>query len=66
MTPKRGDAIVVESERVGLQARRGEILKVISTPAGVRYEVRWEDGRETTFTPSGGSARVITKTAPHA
>ena len=61
MTAKRGDGIVVESERVGQQARRGEILKVIESPLGVSYEVRWEDGHESTFQPAGGSARIVEK-----
>ena len=53
-----GDRIVVESETVGQPAREGEILEVIEGAVGVRYRVRWSDGTETVFSPSGGSARI--------
>jgi len=55
---KKGDHIVVESETVGTPTREGEILEVISGTVAVRYRVRWADGHESTFTPSGGSARI--------
>ena len=35
---------------------------MIKGEIGVRYHVRWEDGHESTFTPSAGSVRVIAKT----
>jgi hypothetical protein len=59
MNAKVGDRIVVESETVGTPTREGEILEVIEGEIGVRYRVRWEDGHETVFTPSGGSARIV-------
>jgi uncharacterized protein DUF1918 len=59
MSSKVGDRIVVESETVGTPTREGEIVEVSPGQVGVRYRVRWEDGHETLFTPSGGSARVI-------
>jgi hypothetical protein len=59
MNAKVGARIVVESETVGTPTREGEILEVIRGEVGVRYRVRWQDGHETLFTPSGGSARVI-------
>jgi hypothetical protein len=61
MAGKAGDRIVVESEQVGTPEREGEILEVIQRSAGVSYRVRWNDGRESVFTPSVGSARVIPK-----
>ena len=42
--------MIVESERVGRPAREG-----------VHYRVRWEDGHESTFFPSAGSATIIHK-----
>ena len=54
MDAKVGDRIVVESETVGTPTREGEILEVIEGEVGVRYRVRWHDGHETVFTPSGG------------
>jgi hypothetical protein len=59
MTAKVGDHIVVESQKVGLAAREGEILQVVASAFGTRYEVRWADGHESTISPSGGNARII-------
>jgi hypothetical protein len=63
MAAKVGDRIVVESETVGAPAREGEVLEVIEGDVGVRYRVRWEDGHETVFTPSGGAARILPTSA---
>jgi hypothetical protein len=59
MNANVGDRIVVESEAVGVPTREGEILEVIEGEIGIRFRVRWEDGHETVFTPSGGSARIV-------
>jgi len=58
MAAKVGDRIIVESEKVGQGAREGQILEVITSPLGTRYRVRWDDGHESTFRPSAGSART--------
>ena len=58
MTGKVGDRIIVESEKVGQKAREGEILEVIETAIGISYRIRWDDGHESTFRPSAGSARI--------
>lgn len=58
MAGKVGDRIIVESERVGLAPREGEILEVIESKFGTRYRVRWDDGHESTFRPGAGSART--------
>ena len=49
-----GDRIVVESEKVGVPPRRGEVSAV----SGAMLTVRWEDGAQSTFVPSAGSVRV--------
>ncbi|OGN86834.1 MAG: hypothetical protein A2X23_02285 [Chloroflexi bacterium GWC2_73_18] len=59
MAAKVGDRIVVESEKVGQAAREGEILEVVEAPYGTKYRVRWDDGHESTFRPSAGSARTV-------
>jgi len=59
MTAKAGDRIVVESQKVGQAAREGEILEVITATFGIRYEVLWSDGHRSTFSPSGGSVRIV-------
>jgi hypothetical protein len=54
-----GDHVVVESETVGQPTREGEVLEVIEGETAIRYRVRWLDGHESMFTPSGGSTQVI-------
>ncbi len=58
---RAGDRVSLESERTGRAAREGEILEVLGTGEGVHYRVRWEDGHESTFFPSGGSLTIIHK-----
>jgi hypothetical protein len=52
-----GDRIVIESEKVGVAERRGEILEIIAHELRPEYHVRWEDGRETAIRPTAGSVR---------
>jgi hypothetical protein len=49
-----GDRIVVESEKVGVPPRRGEVLGL----SGSMLTVRWEGGEQSTFIPGAGSLRV--------
>ena len=56
-----GDRVILESERTGQAAREGEILEVLGAGEGAHYRVRWEDGHESTFFPSGGSMTIIHK-----
>lgn len=58
MTGKVGDRIIVESEKVGIAERRGEILEVIPHDTRAEYRVRWDDGRETSIRPHAGSVRI--------
>jgi hypothetical protein len=62
---RTGDHVSVESERVGESTREGVILEVLSTGDALHYRVRWEDGHESVFYPSGGSLS-ITPTAKKA
>ncbi len=64
MSGKVGDRIVVESEKVGQAAREGEVVEVIEASYGTRYRVRWDDGHESTFRPSAGSARFVARPKP--
>jgi uncharacterized protein DUF1918 len=61
---KVGDRVAVESERVGQQPRKGEILKVLGNGDTLHYLVRWEDGHESTFFPSAGNA-IFSKERQH-
>jgi hypothetical protein len=64
MQGKVGDRIVVESETVGTPTREGEVLEIIEGSVSVRYRVRWADGHESVFTPSVGSAKILSSGAP--
>lgn len=58
---RRGDRVILESERTGQAAREGEIIEVLGAGSGVHYRVRWDDGHESTIFPSGGSITIIRK-----
>jgi hypothetical protein len=60
MTGKRGDRIIVEAERVQQPAREGVIEEVLQEEPP-RFRVRWDDGRESIFSPSAGAARIEKK-----
>ena len=63
MTGKPGERIEVESEAVGQPTREGEILEVIKGEVAIRYRVRWSDGHESVFSPTGGSAKILAAAA---
>jgi len=52
-----GDHVVAESESTARAARRGVVQEVLREEPHPRYRIRWEDGRETTFTPAAGALR---------
>jgi hypothetical protein len=52
-----GDLIVIEGHHLGEPRRIGEILEVLGGAEHEHYRVRWDDGRESIFTP--GSDAVI-------
>jgi hypothetical protein len=52
-----GDIIVVEAERVDRSALRGQIEEVLREDPP-RYQVHWEDGRTSIFSPAAGVARI--------
>ncbi len=56
---KRGDLIVIDSPKVGSQAREGEVLQVLHGGLSVSYRIRWTDGNETLISPVLGSARFV-------
>jgi hypothetical protein len=60
-----GDTIIVESERAASAARKGEIEEVLQKQPP-RYQVRWEDGRTSIFSPAAGVARIEQKKRPRA
>lgn len=61
MDARPGDRIVMDSDKVGVPARQGEILKVIPHETHAEYQVRWDDGHVTEIRPSGASFRILAK-----
>ena len=57
MEAEAGDRIRVESEKVGQASRTGIIEEVLAMNPP-RYQVRWEDGHTTVFTPTAGAAQI--------
>jgi len=55
-----GDTIVVESERVATPPRTGVIEEVLQAEPP-RYQVRWQDGHTSIFSPAAGVARIEQK-----
>ncbi len=58
MVANVGDRIVVESEKVGVAERGGEILEVIPHEIRAEYRVRWDDGHESGIRPYASSIRI--------
>ena len=55
------DRIIVESEKVGVPTRQGEILRVIPHQGHVEFEVRWDNGHVTEIRPILASYRIVAK-----
>jgi hypothetical protein len=54
-----GDRIIVESEKVGIPTREGEILEVIPHETRPEYRVRWDDGHVTEIRPLPASYQIV-------
>ena len=53
-----GDRITIESNRVGGGTRSGQIVEVIGEGPSRHFRVRWDDGHETVFFPTGSAATI--------
>ena len=62
MQLKVGDRIEVESESTERPARTGVIEEVVREAPSPRYRIRWDDGRESIYTPAAGSLRAVVRT----
>ena len=51
------DRIIIESKKVTQPGRAGVVEEVLQENPP-RYRVRWDDGHESIFSPSAGSARI--------
>lgn len=58
MLVKVGDRVSIDSFKVGQPRRTGTVQNVAEGISGIRYLVRWDDGHESFFSPSGGNLIV--------
>jgi len=58
-----GDLVEIHGHRLGQPGRTGEILEVLGEPGHEHYRVRWEDGRESIFTPGSDASIKHTRRA---
>jgi hypothetical protein len=59
MQAKVGDRVEVESESTDRPARTGVIEEVVREAPSPRYRIRWDDGRESIYTPAAGALRAV-------
>lgn len=59
MDAQVGDRIVVQSDKVGVPARQGEILEVVPHESHLEFRVRWDNGHVTEIRPAGGTYRIV-------
>jgi len=52
-----GDHVISESESTERRPRRGLVEEVLRGEPHPRYRIRWDDGRQTSYTPAGGALR---------
>lgn len=52
---KPGDRVVAESESTDRPPRLGTVEDVLGTDPSPRLRIRWDDGRETIYTPAAGA-----------
>jgi Domain of unknown function (DUF1918) len=50
-----GDRVVAESESTDRAARAGTVREVIKGDPSPRYEIAWDDGHTTVYTPAAGA-----------
>jgi hypothetical protein len=52
---KAGDRVQVPSGSTDRPARTGVVEEVVHGPPSPRYRIRWDDGRESIYTPAAGA-----------
>lgn len=53
-----GTNVIAETESTNRAPRRGVVEEVLRSEPGARYRIRWEDGRESIYTPAAGALRA--------
>ena len=52
-----GDRVVAESESTERPPRAGTVRRVLREAPSPRYEIEWDDGHTTIYTPAAGPRR---------
>lgn len=55
MTFEVGDRVCAESESTERPARAGTVRRVVKAEPSPRYEIAWDDGHTTIYTPAAGA-----------
>jgi hypothetical protein len=55
MTLEPGTRVIAEAESTERRPREGVILEVVHGDPSPRYRIRWDDGRESVYTPAAGA-----------
>jgi hypothetical protein len=50
-----GDRVVAESESTERSPRAGTVRRVLKETPAPRYEIEWDDGHTTIYTPAAGA-----------
>jgi hypothetical protein len=63
MTFEVGDRVCAESESTERPPRAGPVRRVLKTEPSPRYEIEWDDGHTTIYTPAAGALHAEPKPA---
>ena len=58
-----GDRVVAESESTERPSRAGTVRRVVREHASPRYEIEWDDGHTTIYTPAAGALHAEARPA---
>jgi hypothetical protein len=53
-----GKRVVAEAESTNRRPRPGVVEEVLRGDPSPRYRIRWDDGRESIYTPASGALRA--------
>ena len=61
MIIRAGDRVVAESESTERRPRAGTVRRVLREAPSPRYEIEWDDGHTTIYTPAAGALHAETR-----
>ncbi len=64
MRLKAGDRVKAESESTERPSRTGVVEEVMREEPSPRYRIRWDDGRESIYTPAAGALQGAMPAGP--